>query len=332
MPSSRPVTSVTETARPPVTRPRITAARPSAPTDLPARGWKDVLVRVKAEAKDDQLPFLAGGVAFFALIALVPAMIALVSLFGLVADPVDVQEQVTDSLASAPEEVQELVAAQLEDVSRASDTGLGVGLVVGLALALWTASAGITNLIAALNRVYDESESRRFVPLRATALALTVGAVVFVVLAVLALTVLPDLGPVVAVLRWPVLAVGFVVGLGVVYRVGPDRQDARWRWITPGAVLATVLWLLGSLVFSLYTSNFASYNETYGALGAVVITMLWLQLTAFAILVGAELNAELEHQTARDSTTGPDRPLGERGATMADTIGPTAEQVKAAKD
>ena len=303
-----------------------------APTDLPARGWKDVLVRVKAEAKDDQLPFLAGGVAFFALIALVPAMIALVSLFGLVADPVDVQEQVTDSLASAPEEVQELVAAQLEDVSRASDTGLGVGLAVGLALALWTASAGITNLIAALNRVYDESESRRFVPLRATALALTVGAVVFVVLAVLALTVLPDLGPVVAVLRWPVLAVGFVVGLGVVYRVGPDRQDARWRWITPGAVLATVLWLLGSLVFSLYTSNFASYNETYGALGAVVITMLWLQLTAFAILVGAELNAELEHQTARDSTTGPDRPLGERGATMADTIGPTAEQVKAAKD
>jgi membrane protein len=123
-----------------------------------------------------------------------------------------------------------------------------------------------------------------------------------------------------------------MAGLAVLYRIAPDRQDARWRWVTPGAIAATVLWLAGSALFSLYTASFASYNETYGALGAVVITMLWLQLTAAAVLVGAELNAELEHQTAEDSTTGPERPLGSRGATMADTVGPTAEQVAATDD
>jgi membrane protein len=133
----------------------------------------------------------------------------------------------------------------------------------------------------------------------------------------------------ISIVRWPALAAGFLLGLAVLYRIAPNRENAKWRWLTPGAALATVLWLAGSLLFSLYTASFASYNETYGALGAVVITMLWLQLSAFAILLGAEINAELEHQTAEDSTTGPERPLGQRGATMADTIGPTAEQVKA---
>ena len=314
-----------------VTHPEVAAHGRAAdgPTEIPRRGWKDVLVRVKAEAKDDQLPFLAGGVAFFALIALVPAMIALVSLFGLVADPADVQEQVNDSLAGAPAEVQDLVQSQLEGVTDASGAGLGIGLAVGVAVALWSASAGMLNLIGALNRVYDERESRKFVRLRGLALALTVGAILFVVLAVLAVTVVGDGGLVLAILRWPALAAAFIFGLAVLYRLGPDRADARWQWITPGAIVATVLWLLGSLAFSLYTSSFASYNETYGALGAVVITMLWLQLTAFAVLVGAELNAELEHQTAVDSTTGPELPLGQRGATMADSVGPTAEQVQA---
>jgi len=310
-----------------------------APTQIPARGWKDVLVRVKAEAKDDQLTFLAGGVAFFALIALVPAMIALVSLFGLVADPADVQQQVADTLAGAPAEVQDLVQTQLESITRSSDAGLGLGLVVGLGLALWSASAGVANLMAALNRVYDEGESRKFLKLRGLAIALTLGAVVAVTAAFAVVAILPaaledsSLGPAaqwtVSILRWPALAVGFVLGLSVLYRLAPNRADAGWRWLTPGAVVATVLWLLGSLAFSLYTSSFASYNETYGALGAVVITMLWLQLTAFAVLLGAEVNAELEHQTAQDSTTGPEQPLGQRGAVMADTIGPTAEQVRA---
>ena len=298
-----------------------------------------MLVRVKAEAKDDQLTFLSGGVAFFALIALVPAMIALVSLFGLVADPADVQRQVNDSLAGAPAEVRDLVQTQLEGITQSSDAGLGVGLVVGLALALWSASAGVANLMGALNTVYDEDETRKFVKRRGLAVALTIGAVVAVAAAFAVVAILPaavadsSLGTAarwaVSILRWPVLGIGFVLGLAVLYRLAPDRADAGWRWLTPGAIVATVLWLLGSLAFSLYTASFASSNETYGALGAVVITMLWLQLTALAILLGAEVNAELEHQTVEDSTTGPERPLGQRGAVMADTVGPTAEQVKA---
>ena len=308
-----------------------------APFDLPAKGWKDVLARVRIEAKDDQLVFLAGGVAFFALIAIVPGLVALVSLFGLVADPVEVQRQVTDNLSAAPAEVRDLVTEQLENIAAASTTGLGIGLVAGVGLALWSASSGMKNLIAAINTVYEERESRSFVPRRALALALTLGAVLFLVVAFLVVTVVPAaldhsaLGPAarwtIVILRWPTLALCWIGGLAVLYRLGPDRHDPRWRWVTPGAVVATVVWLLGSLAFSAYTAGFASYNDTYGSLGAVVITMLWLQLTALAILIGAEINSELEHQTAMDSTTGADRPLGQRGAVMADTIGAPAEQL-----
>jgi membrane protein len=195
------------------------------------------------------------------------------------------------------------------------------------------------NLIAAINRVYDERESRSSVPRRALALCLTIGAVLFLVVAFLVVTIVPAaledsaLGPVarwtVVILRWPALALCWIGGLAVLYRLGPDRQDPKWRWVTPGSIVATVLWLVASLAFSAYTAGFASYDETYGTLGAVVITMLWLQLTALAILIGAEINAELEHQTAKDSTTGPDRPLGQRGAVMADTVGAPAEAVRA---
>jgi len=309
------------------------------PLDVPAKGWRDVWARVRVESKDDQLVFLAGGVAFFALIAVVPGLVALVSLFGLVADPAEVQRQVTDTLSAAPAEVRDLVTEQLESVAAASTTGLGVGLVAGIALALWSASSGMKNLIAAINRVYDERESRSFVPRRALALCLTIGAVLFLVVAFLVVTIVPAaledsaLGPIarwtVVILRWPALALCWIGGLAVLYRLGPDRQDPKWRWVTPGSIVATVLWLVASLAFSAYTAGFASYDETYGTLGAVVITMLWLQLTALAILIGAEINAELEHQTAKDSTTGPDRPLGQRGAVMADTVGAPAEAVRA---
>ena len=313
-----------------------------APTEIPARGWKDVLFRVKQEVKDDELPFLAGGVAFFALIALVPALIAVVSLFGLVADPGEVQRQVADTLAGAPAEVRDLAETQLESITQSSDTGLGIGLAVGIALALWSASAGMANLISALNRVYDEQETRKFVRKRGLALLLTLGAVAAVTVAFVVVAVVPaavadsSLGTAarwtVSILRWPALAIGFILGLAVLYRLAPDREDAGWRWLTPGALVATLLFIAGSLLFSLYTASFASYNETYGALGAVVITMLWLQLTAFAILIGAEVNAELEHQTVEDSTRGPEQPLGRRGAVVADSVGPTAEQVKAEAD
>jgi membrane protein len=196
-------------------------------------------------------------------------------------------------------------------------------------------------MIGAINAAYDEKESRKFFRLRGLALLLTIGAILFLLLAVGLIAVLPpllenlglgDTGRTVAsVFRWPVLALGFALALAVLYRVAPDRDDAEWRWISPGAIVATILWLVGSFLFSIYTANFASYNETYGSLGAVVVLMLWLLLTAYAIIGGAELNAEIERQTVRDSTQGRDRPLGRRDATAADTVGATAEEIKASR-
>jgi membrane protein len=308
------------------------------PVQIPARGWKDVLVRAKAETKADNVSLLAAGVAFFSLLAIVPALVALVSIYGLVADPEDVANQISDALRAAPAEARDLVQTQLESITGGKSSSVGLGALIGIVVALWSASSGMQNLIAAINLAYDEDETRGFVRLRAVSLALTVGAVLFVVVAIALVALLPallggtELGAplrvALNVLRWPLLAAALLVGLAVVYRYAPDREPARWSWVSPGAVIATVLWIVGSLLFSLYTANFAKYNETYGSLGAVVVLMLWLYLTAFVVMLGAEINAELERQTRADTTTGQDRPLGARGAYAADTLGETAEEVR----
>lgn len=302
------------------------------PNEIPRRGWLEVLKRTKAEAKVDDLPLLAGGVAFFGLLALVPALAAIVSIYGLVADPSDVDRQVRDILAGSPAEVQELVTQQMEAVTDQSSGGLGVTAFVGLALALWSASSGMKHLIGAVNVAYDEEEGRGFVALRLRALALTVGAIGFVVVAVAVITGLPAVlagsglsGPtraIVSVLRFPLLGAGLVVGLAVLYRFGPDRDAPRWSWTAPGTIVATVVWLAASVGFSLYTATAGSYAETYGALGAVVVLMLWLMISAAAVVLGAEVNAEAEKETARDTTVGRPRPIGRRDATAADTVAP----------
>jgi membrane protein len=300
------------------------------PGQIPARGWKDVVVRLKAQMKADDVPLLAAGVAFFALLALVPTLVALVSLYGLVADPADVQSTVEDSLRAAPTEVRDLVSSQLESVIDSSPSGLRAGVFVGLALALWSASSGMKHLMGALTLAYDEVDDRKFLRLRGLALLLTVGAVVVALLALggmVAPNGLDDsrstgtLRLALQIARWPVLAVVAMVALSVLYRWAPDRDAARWRWVSPGAVLATVVWVVASIGFSIYTANFGSYNETYGALGAIVVMMLWLYITAYVVILGAEVNCELERQTVVDTTRGPARPLGERNAYAADTLG-----------
>ena len=213
-----------------------------------------------------------------------------------------------------------------------------MAVVLGTALALWSASAGVQHLLQAINIAYDEDETRGFIKVRGLAVLLSIGAIVFLAAAVGVIAFLPAavadtaLGEparvAIGILRWPALAAAMVVALSVLYRIGPDRDDPQWRWVTIGSVTATVLWLLGSGLFSLYAARFGKYEDTYGALGAVVVVMLWLYLTAYAIVLGAELNAESERQTAKDTTTGPDRPLGAREAEAADTIGPTADQMK----
>jgi membrane protein len=304
------------------------ADRPSA---IPVRGWRDVALRVKREIKRDDVPLLAAGVAFFALLALVPALVALVSLYGLVADPADIQRNVDDVLAAAPTEVRDLVQSQLSSVVESSPQGLRLGALAGLVVALWSASSGMKHLIAAVNRAYGEDETRGFIRLRGLSLILTVGAVVALLVALYALIVAPNslseegsssvLRTTLLVVRWPLLAVAAMCGLAVIYRYAPNRDEPRWNWVSIGAVFATVVWLAASVGFSIYSANFGRYNETYGALGAVVVMMLWLYISAYATVAGAELNAELERQTARDTTTGRPEAMGRREAHAADTLG-----------
>ena len=302
-----------------------------APGDVPLRGWKDVAVRVKTQMKKDDVPLLAAGVAFFALLALVPTLVALVSVYGLVADPADIQRNIDDVLSAAPTEVRELVSSQLESIVESEPSGLRLGAIVGLLVALWSASSGVKHLIGAINLAYDEEEGRGFFKLRGLALAMTLGGILLLAVAVAVLVVLPnsldDGGSTGAarttllVIRWPIFALLALAALAVVYRWAPDRDSPKWRWASAGAVFATVVWVIASIGFSIYTANFGNYNETYGALGAIVVVMLWLFITAYVIIAGAELNAELERQTAVDSTTGPSRPLGDRDAHAADTLG-----------
>lgn len=308
------------------------------PARIPPRGWLQVVKRAWAEGKDDNVPILAGGVAFFAFLALFPAMIAALTLYGLVADPAQVAAQVNDLAAALPETARPIITDQLNAVAGSSDRALGIGLVVSILAALWSASGGTMNLIKATNLAYDEKETRGFLKLRGTALALTLGAVVFVLLAVALVAVVPPvfdalgLGGVALVVaqvvRWALLVALVVVALAVVYRVAPDRDAPRFAWVSTGALVATLLWIIGSLAFSFYVNNFGSYNKTYGALAGVIVLMLWLYLTSYIVLLGAEINAESERQTEQDTTRGEPLPMGERGATAADTIADPPEPQK----
>jgi membrane protein len=305
--------------------------RAERPSEIPPRGWFAILRRVKAEVKEDNVTLLAAGVAFYAMLAIFPAIIAVVTVYGMVADPNQVESQVGEFAKSLPSGADELLTEQLRNVTQAGRQSLSIGLAVSLLAVLWSASSGVQGLVKGLNLVYDERESRGFLKLRGLSLLLTLGAIVVAVVALALITVFPavidDLGLgqagelAASIARWVVLALLVLVALAVVYRLAPDRANPRWRWVSWGAVVALVVWLLGSVGFSWYVDNFGKYNQTYGALAAVIVLLLWLFLSAFAVLLGAELDAESERQTARDTTTGPERPLGERDAEVADTLG-----------
>ena len=306
----------------------------SRPTQLPKAGWKDVLRRTLQEVKADNVPITAAGVAFYGMLALVPAMIAIVSVYGLVVSPEEAARQVEDLTAALPAEAARLLVDQIQSITGGNSSGLGIKLAASLAGLLWSASSGTTALIRGLGIAYDEPEGRGFVKLRSRALLLTVAAVIGAVI-VLGLTVvlpaildaagLGSVGKTIGlVLRWPILALLFIVGLSALYRYGPDRDKAKWRWVSVGSLVATALWMIGTALFGFYTSRFASYNETYGTLAGAVVLLLWLYLTSLVVLIGAELNSELERQTLEDSTVGNPETLGERGASSADTVGEAA--------
>jgi membrane protein len=301
-----------------------------SPTDIPPRGWLDVAKRVKTEAKRNQAPLLAAGVAFFGLLALIPALVALLSVYGLVADPHDIRRQVDDALAAAPSEVRNMIGQQLTSIQGSSQGTALLALIGSVLIALWSASSGVNHLMDAVSVAYDEEETRGFVRRRGMSLLLTLGAIVFLVFAFVGIAVVPAVAHaahlgvagafLVQAVRWVLLLGGLLAGLAVLYRYAPDRDEPQWRWASPGAIFAAVAWLVASILFSIYVSNFGSYNETYGSLGAVVVVMLWLYLTALVIILGAELNCELERQTERDTTKGWPRRRGERNAYAADTV------------
>jgi membrane protein len=298
------------------------------PQEIPPSGWKDIARRTLREVKQDQVPLLGAGVAFYALLSLFPAIIAGVSIYGLVADPRTVQNQINQLTTMLSPETAEIVGTQLEQVTSGAGGALGLATVVGILTALWSASSGMKALITGVNLAYDEREGRKFVKLRGLAILLTLGAMVLMAVALTLIVAFPALADswptvlrwTVGVLRWVLLAVLLLVGLAVLYRAAPDRDEPRWTWVSWGSAVATVLWILASIGFSIYANSFGNYNKTYGALAGVIILMFWLYLTAVIVLVGAELNTEMELQTAKDTTAGPTRPMGEREAHAADHV------------
>lgn len=301
------------------------------PSDLGMVGWRDALWRTYAEFSDDRILMIAAGITFYGLLALFPALTALVSIAGLVIDPASIVEQVQSLSGFVPEAAIGIISGQLQRIAEQPANSLSFAFIIGLAIALWSANNGIKAMFEGLNVVYDEQEDRSFLRLNAVSLMFTLGAMVAIILAIGAIVVVPavlgvvGLGGISATLinlgRWPVLFAFLIVGIGLLYRFGPSRRPAQWRWISIGSALAAVLWVATSALFSWYVSNFNSYNETYGSLGAVIAFMVWMWISATIILLGAELNAELEHQTARDTTSSPEKPMGKRGAQAADTVG-----------
>jgi membrane protein len=305
--------------------------RARAPLQIPWRGWKDIALRTYQETQDDRLLALAAGVVFYSLVALFPAIAAGVSSYALFADAGIIGKHLSLAVGIVPAELLDLLRDEITRIAAESDGKLTFGFLAGLVIALWSANAGMKAIFDALNIIYDEQEKRGLVRLNLISLFFTVCAIGAVLLAIGGVVVFPlflaPFGllsvdePLIGYLRWPVMFGLIIVGLAVLYRYGPSRRLAKWRWLSVGSVFAASTWLAVSSLFSWYLGNFANYDATYGALGAVVGLMMWMWFSTIVVLVGAELNSEVEHQTARDSTVGPEKPLGARGAVMADTVG-----------
>ncbi len=301
------------------------------PLQVPARGWKDILLRMWKNIGNDRIIVVAAGVTFYSVLALFPAIAALVALYGLFADPTTITSHLDSIAGLVPGGAVEVIRDQITRVASQGGTALGLTFIGGLLASLWSANAGMKSLFDALNLVYNEPEKRSFIWLNIISLTFTVLAIVFALAAMGIMVVLPivldfiGLGEatemVIKIGRWPALLIVVSLALAILYRYGPSREKPQWRWITWGSAVAAVSWLVVSILFSWYAENFGSYNKTYGSLGAIIAFMFWIWLSTIVVLIGAELNAETEHQTARDTTTGRPKPLGARGATMANTVG-----------
>lgn len=305
--------------------------RATTPWQMSSSDWKDVLVRSWNEGNDDNIGLIAAGVAFYAFLAMVPLLGALVLSYGLIAAPATVLANIKQLTAVMPADAAKLVGDQLLNVTETSGGKKGFGLLLALGIALFGARQGAGAIITALNIAYEEKEKRGFLALNALALGMTAMAVVVALIATAAIAALghlesllpslPGWAQVVGkVASYTALAAVAAAGAASLYRWGPSRARAKWVWLTPGSALTAILSLLLTLAFGVYVSRFGNYNATYGSLATVVVLLTWLYLSSYVLLFGAELNSECEHQTMADSTTGPAQAIGERGAWSADHV------------
>jgi membrane protein len=302
------------------------------PSQIPMKGWRDIALRVKAQLATDNINIVAAGVAFYGFLALFPTMAAMLSLYGLIVDPHAVEQQLAQLATILPPDGQRMVQQILSQIAARPAQALGLGLVLSIIISLWSANTGMSALFKGINIAYDEEDKRSFIQANAMTLLFTVLGLVLLWVSLVLVVLLPaalvnaglpyTLQVILGGVRWLALAILILFALTVLYRYAPQRANPQWRWVSWGATIAAVLWLVGSALFSLYVSNFGSYNKTYGTFAAVVILLLWFQLTSFIILLGAEINSEMELQTKKD-TTGKQKPMGERGAQAADHLGPT---------
>ncbi len=305
------------------------------PIEIPALGWKDIAFRVKDEIAADRVGLIAAGVAFYGLLALFPAIAALIAISGLIVEPSQIVDQLDSLSGLMPEEVISIVTAQATEVAGSREGGLSLAAIFGVLIALYSASKGMASLIEGINVAYDEEEERGFVWLKMVTFALTLFLMIGLLVALMATLGLPavlavlDFGAVFEFLMTAGLWVGLflltVFGLSVLYRYAPSRDGPEWKWASPGAIVACLIWVIASAGFAFYVGNFGSYNESFGTLAGVIVLLMWFWISAFIILLGAELNAEMEAQTRTDTTKGPDQPMGSRDAVKADTLGDAAD-------
>ena len=301
------------------------------PWQIPWRGWREALKRAFLQIGKDNIPIVGAGVAFYAFLSLFPLIIATISLYGLVASPEDVTEQLSAFSDALPAEAHTLIQEQMQRLATQTDDSLGWGVALGVLIAVWSSSRAVKNMMVALNIAYNESEGRNIFKQAVRGLWLTFLIIVALIIALAFIVVVPPLlsklpiGEVgrqlVATVRWPVLLILAVVIIGMLYRWGPNRANARIVWLSPGALFAAITWIVASWAFSFFVSRFGNYDETYGSVAAVIILLLWFMISATVVLIGAEINGELERQTREDTTTGNPKPLGQRGAYVADTVG-----------
>ncbi len=307
----------------------------SSPSEIPARGWLDVSMRIWHSVQTDRVMLVAGGATFYLLLALFPALTAFVSAYGFFADPSTVAQHVAALDRLVPTDGLQIISDRLESLALQDSGSLGIGIVIGLLVAFWSANNGVKALFEALNIAYGEMEKRSFLHLNAIAFGFTLGAMVAAAVLIAAVGVVPlmlallRLGNwselLLSLMRWPILLALSWGGTMLLYRYGPSREPAKWRWLTWGSLFATLVWMATSAAFSFYLQRFADYEATYGSLGAIIGFMMWTWISVIILILGGKINAEMEHQTSVDSTTGAPRPMGERGAVMADTLGEPTE-------